>query len=88
MARPIRKTLPKEALMYFEAQRILCEIPLKYVTDGNKDEGEWVTVYLPQEKENGYQRAKIIRISGMFKFSSIFLPCILHLTQKRNKVEV
>ena len=62
MARPIRKVVPKEALMYFDVQRTLCNIPLKYVTSGKIEENEWVTVFLKQEKENGQQKAKTVRI--------------------------
>ena len=69
MARPIRgreASVARTALMYFESCRTLCVVPLKYVKEGSaKNEGDWVMVFLPQEKHKGDQRAQIVKISGM-----------------------
>ena len=56
-----REREAKSALMYFQSCQTLCVVPLKYVKEGNaKQEGDWVMVFLPQEKHKGDQRAQIV----------------------------
>ena len=86
MARPRREQEreAKSALMYFESCQTLCVVPLKYVKEVNaKQEGDWVMVFLPQEKHKGDQRAQIVKISGMvisfFLYILINPVAMLHL---------
>jgi len=65
MKRNARKSIPRDALMYFDNEKVLCVTPLKFIVDGeNCEEGEWVEVFIPKEKEKGKQKALIVKISG------------------------
>ena len=57
MKRNARKSIPRDALMYFDNEKVLCVTPLKFIVDGeNCEEGEWVEYSYPRKKKKGSKR--------------------------------
>ena len=57
MKRNARKSIPRDALMYFDNEKVLCVTPLKFIVDGeNCEEGEWVEYSHPWKKKKGSKR--------------------------------